>query len=262
MTGSVMKNLRMFRKLCGDGGLANVVLATTMWSSSIDEKTALDREQQLQGRPDYWAKMVEKGSKIFRHDRGAESATEIIDYLISRKKTFVLDIQHQLVDQGRQFRDTAAGAEVQAEINKVAEFLKDELENLQKEMNDAISLRDRGYQQELDDMRSDIMRVLEKSKEDMEKLVVDKDKLSQQMEHEAELRRQEMAEREQEIRALKQVLAGMEGGKRPDAGTVFMQLHLMDQHKTIQDLQYQLTQQTQQLAALAARHEDRGCIVM
>lgn len=30
--GSGMKNLRMFRKLCGAANLRNVVLATTMWT--------------------------------------------------------------------------------------------------------------------------------------------------------------------------------------------------------------------------------------
>lgn len=119
MGGSAMKNLRMFKKLCGDNGLANVVLATTMWSSGVDEKTAVYREEQLRTQPDFWAKMVEKGSKIFRHDRGAASATEIVDYLISRKQTVVLDIQRELVDERKTLQDTAAGAEIQAEIERL-----------------------------------------------------------------------------------------------------------------------------------------------
>ena len=36
--GAGMKNLRMFRKLCGEQGLGTVILAPTIWSSLSDRR--------------------------------------------------------------------------------------------------------------------------------------------------------------------------------------------------------------------------------
>lgn len=240
MGGSAMKNLRMFKKLCGDDRLANVVLATTMWSSGVDEKTALYREEQLRTQPDFWAKMVEKGSKIFRHDRGAESATEIVNYLISRKQRVVLDIQRELVDERKALQETAAGTEIQAEIERLRRCLKDELLEMQKEMQKAISSRDQQYQREIEDMKRNILGMLKQSEADKEKLRADKDELRRQMEREEYQRRQEARAREREIEDLRRRLAHMEqaAAKRPDPGAGYMPMYLM----MIQDLNHRLDQ--------------------
>jgi len=42
MSGSVLKNLRMFTSLCGEQAMPNVILATTMWSK-VDTKEGMDR---------------------------------------------------------------------------------------------------------------------------------------------------------------------------------------------------------------------------
>ena len=50
MQGSVLKNLEMFQALCGDSGLSNVVLATTMWdwASTPEELSKAEaREEEL-----------------------------------------------------------------------------------------------------------------------------------------------------------------------------------------------------------------------
>ncbi len=59
MQGSAMKNIQLFRSLCGDDALRKVILVTTMWdieSRDIAEK----REKELKETAKYWGRMVAK----------------------------------------------------------------------------------------------------------------------------------------------------------------------------------------------------------
>ena len=61
--GSGMRNLRMFKKLVGEDGLANVVFATTMWSMLPDLGAGYAREAELTQRNDFWQYMISKGKQ-------------------------------------------------------------------------------------------------------------------------------------------------------------------------------------------------------
>jgi hypothetical protein len=83
--GSVLKNLRIFKKLCGGDDFARIVLATTMWDM-IDRETAERRENEIKTDERFWGLMIERGSSVFRLDRGKESAAKAIEYLLSCKE--------------------------------------------------------------------------------------------------------------------------------------------------------------------------------
>jgi hypothetical protein len=106
MQGTARRYFEMFQRLCGENGFGNVVLLTTMWSQLLDEGLGLRRDQEL--RESYWNLMEKKGSKIQRYD-GSASMAEAIVCRLMRKPTIVLDIQRELVDEGRQLEDTTAG---------------------------------------------------------------------------------------------------------------------------------------------------------
>ena len=92
MTGAAYKNLRMFHKLCGDGSLPSVVLATTMWGN-VKEGIGEQRENELKRRPDFWGDMAAHGSRVFRHEDSRASAMNIITYILDQRRTSVLQIQ-------------------------------------------------------------------------------------------------------------------------------------------------------------------------
>ena len=75
------KNFNMFRKLCGDNSLKNVVIVTNMWSNEIAE-IELEREAQLQNDPRLFKPVLETGAKMLRHYNTEESAQSIIRHLI------------------------------------------------------------------------------------------------------------------------------------------------------------------------------------
>ena len=78
MTGSILKNLRMFRKLCGEDNLRNVVLATTKWAiTPIND--AILRERDLCCDQGFWGLMIKAGSMVRRFDNTEASARSLVE---------------------------------------------------------------------------------------------------------------------------------------------------------------------------------------
>lgn len=65
--GQALKNLRMFKQLCGTNNLNSVILATTHWSTSdgvrISERVGSERETELIDTGGFWGGMIEKGAR-------------------------------------------------------------------------------------------------------------------------------------------------------------------------------------------------------
>lgn len=122
MSGSALKNLNMFKKLCGENFYSHVVLATTMWGSLAGYNggyiTGVAREKELVETRNWWGMMRNRGSRIFRYDGDKESAMNIVAYLIALGSTATLDIQREMVDEKKVLADTSAGQEVQKELHQ------------------------------------------------------------------------------------------------------------------------------------------------
>jgi hypothetical protein len=190
--GAGMKNLRMFRKLCGEGGLGSVVLATTMWSLCPADD-ARRREEQLVHQNDLWKYLVGHGAQVFRQDDGAASGQKIIDYLVKRAKPVTLDIQREMVDQGLTLGQTGAGKEVQEELDKLKASHEKEMKEIREDMEQAIKEKDHERQEELRHYQAQI-----------DKQVQEAAKQARQLEASREQLRQEMKEQHsREIRALR-----------------------------------------------------------
>lgn len=253
--GSAMKNLRMFKALCGDDGLGSVVLATTRWSSvSVEEGTT--REQQLCDNPKMWKVMIDKGSKVFRVEQDQEEASgeKIIQYLINRRRPVTLAIQKDLVDNGMTLDRTAAGQEVTAEIEKQRAEYERRINELRKEMKEAMETRDRERQEEIKEFKAELELKMKEARENERKLQADKEELRRQMEDEARKQREQLLER---LKHQEKMAAREEA-----------RLELMkEQHKTEQELlrtQFMLQTQKDEARRLAKEleREREGCMLM
>lgn len=156
MQGSAKKNLLMFKKLCGDDALRKVVLTTTMWDK-IPHDEGVDREQQLSGTPEFWGFMISKGSTVYRHDNTVESAIRIINVLAHDNSTVTLDLQSQMVNQKQALNETAAGRELESELIKERQKWAAELLDAQKQMEEAIRLRDKESEQALREIKDEFI---------------------------------------------------------------------------------------------------------
>ncbi|GAB1315555.1 Ribosome-recycling factor (Fragment) [Madurella fahalii] len=119
---SAAKTLNIFQRICGEGSLKNVLLTTSGWTDK-DLDVCSRREGEL--IDDFWACMVDKGSRMSRFYGDHESATMIVSQLLMKKPT-VLKMQRELIDDGMELKSTTAGAYLYDEL----ELLKGEHQNM------------------------------------------------------------------------------------------------------------------------------------
>ncbi|KAF9490358.1 hypothetical protein BDN71DRAFT_1434733 [Pleurotus eryngii] len=136
MGGTSTRNFRMFRELCGDPTLRNVVIVTNMWGEvSLDVGQA--REEELKNRDIFFKPVLGKGAQMKRHDNTFDSACTIMR-CIAFKASLALRIQRELVDEEKDITETAAGAELCRELHEQAMRYKAEQRQLQDEMKKGI----------------------------------------------------------------------------------------------------------------------------
>lgn len=143
MTGSSLQNLRMFRKLCGDGSLKNVILATTKWGipPNSDELT---REQDLCSNDDFWRLMIKDGSLVRRFEYTEGSAQCLVEEILrTGKERFTPKIQHEVVELGKKLSDTDAGASIDEALVELAKKYQEDLKALMEEQDRALRKRKR-----------------------------------------------------------------------------------------------------------------------
>lgn len=172
------KNIRIFKKLCGDNSLASVVLATTFWGMAKND-IEQSREAQLITRSDFWGHCVQKGSKVFRHDQGKDSAVNIIDYLVNIRRPVVLEIQREMVDQKMTLDQTGAGMEIQRDPAKAKAKYEEELAELRADMQELTS-REAEWQEKLAAAKKEIEKELRKNEESRAQLQIDRERLKRE----------------------------------------------------------------------------------
>ncbi|KAK3329121.1 P-loop containing nucleoside triphosphate hydrolase protein [Apodospora peruviana] len=115
--GSGVKNIHMFRELCGPNGLSSVVLATTMWDALPKDK-AEEREAELKTKEEFWGGLVQHGCAVLRQDDGAASAAKIIQHIQAQRRPITLQIQEEIVIDGKELHETAAGEVLKAGLEE------------------------------------------------------------------------------------------------------------------------------------------------
>ncbi len=169
-TGSALKNLQMFKKMCGQSCLPNVVLLTTMWGGSTEQLALQEaREQELKTEDAFWAGMIRLGAQAKRYDDTTECALSIIREMLTRPQ-IVLDIQRQIVDEGKDLNDTAAGQQLCEDIAVAEEKFREELRQVKEEMTEALREMDLEAAEELRRSSQYLERKLEQMERDTEKL--------------------------------------------------------------------------------------------
>ena len=167
MTGNAVKNLGVFRKICGDESLKGVVLATTMWDS-VSSQVGNSREEELETDPFFWGSMKELGSDVERliGETGSQarhtSAMNVVKKIVNKKKKIVLDIQKQMVDEHMDLPDTSAGKELGKGLIEEKQKHERELKLIQEQMDMAdektrrlLADHEKAYQDKLDKLDKD-----------------------------------------------------------------------------------------------------------
>lgn len=180
MQGSAKKNLIMFKQLCGDDALRNVILVTSMWDR-VPEKDAIMRENQLTNTPEFWGWMISKGSTTFRHDNSLSKAYELLrHFLPDITETITLNLQQEMVDEKRTLDQTSVGQELNNEILREREKFMKELNDTKGQMLKAIAQRDQESAEALREVQDDYELKLKRLQKDQDEMRITMERLQEE----------------------------------------------------------------------------------
>ncbi|KAK7032289.1 hypothetical protein VNI00_013248 [Paramarasmius palmivorus] len=204
--GISRRNFKMFRELCGDSTLKNVVIVTNMWGE-VGKDVGEAREAELIQEDKFFRPVLEKGAQLVRHDNTTETARAILLHLVENKP-LPLQIQTELVDQGMSLSETAAGAELNRELMEQIKKHEKEMRELQKEMQG--KQRDEETRKELEVETKKLQAEMKRVQNDAQKLVSDytsqKAQLEQRLEEARLAAEAEATEQRRQIEMLQQKL--------------------------------------------------------
>ncbi|KAF4850967.1 Vegetative incompatibility protein HET-E-1 [Colletotrichum siamense] len=152
MQGAAIRNLFMFKKLCGKDALQNVILVTTMWGE-VRHNVGIQREDELRTKPGYWGEMISRGSRMARHHNHDESARNIIHTLLDTTTRTTLAIQTEMVDENKDLHDTSAGKELDSILTLERERFARDIEQLKQDMAEARELQDKESQDQIQQLQ-------------------------------------------------------------------------------------------------------------
>ncbi|OIW24562.1 hypothetical protein CONLIGDRAFT_691936 [Coniochaeta ligniaria NRRL 30616] len=170
MRGSSLKNLAMFRKLCGTSSLANVVFLTTKW----DAVSATDGERREANLiADHLQLELASGARTARHDNTRESATDALRMVLGHEGV-ALQLQRQLVDEGMALRDTDAGAAIAQDLEAMRVEHVETIHELGEEMENAAAEENEELKSALADRLAEVEEKLQKVQTDKALLEMDR----------------------------------------------------------------------------------------
>lgn len=168
MGGISCRNFHMFRKLCGDKALKNVVIVTNMWAL-VDPEIGRAREMELASNSKFFKPALDRGAIMIAHDNTYHSAISVMEPLLENIPQ-KLQIQHELVDQHKSITETAAGAELARELAELSKKHREELKTIQEEMQKALREKDEETKKDLEEVRSDLLSKVKKVEEERHQL--------------------------------------------------------------------------------------------
>lgn len=165
MSGSVLKNLRLFSSMCGSTSMPNTILVTTMWST-VKPEIGQVREEEL--KKTFWNEMIASGCKVLRFEGTKESAWEIVGNAPTYNPA-TIQISREMVDVDLRLNETQAGIELNKELQRLIKDRKVAMRQIQEQIQkggNEITL------QELNQRRADIDAKIELTASELRKLKI------------------------------------------------------------------------------------------
>ncbi|KAF8754490.1 50S ribosome-binding GTPase [Rhizoctonia solani] len=138
-----LRTFNVFRKLCGKDSLSN-------------------RENELRTHVDFFLPAIEQGATMVRRTHKNQQSAHSIIRMLLEKNPITMQVQEEIVNQGKALSDTGAGREVEHELIMAAEKHKAEMSELKTEMEEALKDRDERTQKELAQYQLDAKAAEEK----------------------------------------------------------------------------------------------------
>ncbi|KAG9088090.1 hypothetical protein FS749_002422 [Ceratobasidium sp. UAMH 11750] len=148
MGGISRRTFQVFRELCGQRSLSNVLIVTTMWSDPPNNPQ-IKRERQLKEDVRYYQPALQAGAQMARCLRkDAASAREIVRMVVD-KNPVVMKVQEELVDEKKGFYTTGAAQVLGKELVEMQKRHEEEMNVVKEELRQAKENNDAQAQEEL-----------------------------------------------------------------------------------------------------------------
>ena len=185
MSGSSLKSLRIFEKICGERHFPDVVIVTTMWNS-LKTKEAHDaatmREKMMRERPEFFGNMMRNEARMERYQGDTYSGVRIVELLADRRRMVTLQLQREM---GRgvatKLEDTTAGRYIDGELANARERYETQKRELEECAEDT---------EDDDDLKSEYVEQAEDCTRMVENITTDQKSLSVTLE---DLRNEQVA---------------------------------------------------------------------
>ena len=148
MGGTQMRNFRMFRNLCGESALRNVVIVTNMWVG-VEPELGNAREAELMREDIFFKPVLDKGAGMARHENTVASAETIVRLIVGNHP-LPLQIQKELVEERKDIVETSAGQELSRELDNQIRKHEEDIRILTEEMEQAVREKDEEARGELE----------------------------------------------------------------------------------------------------------------
>jgi hypothetical protein len=141
MSGSSLKTLRIFEKMCGVDCFRKVIIVTTFWGFFQHDQRGLgeEREQALRTDPAFFGTLLDGGATMKRYLDTQSSARSIVDDLFYYAESVVLSVQREMVDGRSLLSETAVGQLLADDLTTMREKYERALKNLEEDYEDAIA---------------------------------------------------------------------------------------------------------------------------
>ena len=189
----------MFRKLCGDKALQNVVIVTNMWGE-VDPQLGDEREAELASKEMFFKLVLDKGARMARHENTIPSAEAIIRLLLDNHPLPLL-IQQELVDEHKDISETGAGEELNREISAQIKRHQAEMRSLKEEMEEAMRNKDEETRRELEIETQRMQKEIERFQYDSQRLESDYKKEKERIDARVQQMESEAREESERIQA-------------------------------------------------------------
>jgi hypothetical protein len=153
--GSALRALRIFKKTCGADNYAGIVLATTRWDE-VNSTVGSKRVRELKDKPEFWGEMVAGGSHVSDTSAGRISALKIVNYFATKNKTYILQLQKEMVDQDTPLHQTGAGQILYSSWELEKDRLEAQAKTTLEQMREDVNVH---YRRRSDDLQTEMNRL-------------------------------------------------------------------------------------------------------
>jgi len=233
-SGIAGRNFKIFRELCGETSLKNVVLVTNMWGD-VSHNVGEACEKELASI--FLKPALEKGAQMVRHHNTEQSTHDVIQHIMNNHPV-VLQIQWELVDKHRDIASTAAGEAINTELTEVTKQHKVALNAMREKMMRALGKKHEKARQVLEEearkLEEQMWMVMEVSEELALEYIQELEWVEMKVKHmEAQARLdQEQAEMEYQVQMtlLNSRLEAAEGESEIERLTIEYQIRQLQAH--------------------------------